>query len=57
MNFTVGDDEQVGLVYFELRGEVITRVTDFWPEPYVPPAGREDLAERGVTGLDRFTAS
>lgn len=55
MNFTVGDEEMVALVYFELSGALITRVTDFWPEPYEPPAGREDLVERGVTGLDRFT--
>ena len=25
---------------------LITRVTDFWPEPYEPPAGREHLVER-----------
>jgi len=24
----------------------ITKVTDFWPEPYEPPAGREHLVER-----------
>jgi len=25
---------------------LITRVTDFWPEPYAPPAGRQHLVER-----------
>jgi len=25
---------------------LITRVTDFWPEPYEPPPGREHLVER-----------
>ena len=24
----------------------ITRITDFWPEPYEPPSGREHLVER-----------
>jgi hypothetical protein len=25
---------------------LIARVTDFWPEPYDPPSGREHLVER-----------
>jgi predicted ester cyclase len=29
MNFTVGEEELVGLVYLELRGELIARITDF----------------------------
>jgi hypothetical protein len=24
----------------------IARITDFWPEPYEPPAGRAHLTER-----------
>jgi hypothetical protein len=44
-------------VYLELRGELIARITDFWPEPYDPPAGREHLVELGVTGLDRLSRS
>lgn len=55
MNFTVGDDEMVGLVYLELTDGLIRRVTDFWPEPYEPPAGREHLTEQGVSGLDRLS--
>jgi len=55
MNFTVGDEQLVGLVYFELAGGLITRVTDFWPEAYEPPAGREHLTEQGVAGLDRLS--
>ncbi|WP_197686166.1 hypothetical protein [Actinoplanes derwentensis] len=27
-------------------GDRITRITDFWPESYEPPAGREHLTER-----------
>jgi hypothetical protein len=34
------------MAFFEFDGGLITRVTDFWPEPYEPPPGREHLAER-----------
>jgi hypothetical protein len=34
------------MAFFEFADGLITRVTDFWPEPYEPPAGREHLAER-----------
>ncbi|HEY9326659.1 MAG TPA: nuclear transport factor 2 family protein [Streptomyces sp.] len=30
---------------FDARGR-ICGITDFWPEPYEPPAGREHLVER-----------
>jgi hypothetical protein len=54
-------DERHGVVWFEwfLDGRtddamaflgfadgLIIRVTDFWPEPYEPPPGREHLVER-----------
>lgn len=55
MNFTVGDQELVGLVFLEVRDGLITRVTDFWPEPYEPPAGREHLVERAPAALDRLS--
>lgn len=55
MNFTVGDEEMVGLVYLELADGLITRITDFWPEPYDPPAGREHLVEQVVSATDRFS--
>jgi hypothetical protein len=54
MNFTVGDEELVGLVYFEVPAGVITRITDFWPEPYEAPPGREHLTELGAVGRDRL---
>jgi ketosteroid isomerase-like protein len=39
--------EQSGLAFFELDDDgLISRMTDFWPEPYEPPAGREHLVER-----------
>jgi ketosteroid isomerase-like protein len=55
MNFTVGDEEMVGLVYLELADGLVTRITDFWPEPYDPPAGREHLVEQVVSATDRFS--
>lgn len=55
MNFTVGDQELVGVAFLELRDGLITRVTDFWPEPYEPPTGREHLVERAPATLDRLS--
>ena len=38
---------QPGLSFFDVdSGGAITRITDFWPEPYEPPANRAGLAER-----------
>jgi len=34
------------MAFFEFTDGLITRVTDFWPEPYEPPSGREHLTER-----------
>jgi ketosteroid isomerase-like protein len=34
------------MAFFEFADGLITRVTDFWPEPYEPPSGREHLVER-----------
>jgi SnoaL-like domain len=45
--FEVGDDELPGLCFFDLDDQgLITEITDFWPELYDPPPGREHLAER-----------
>lgn len=57
INFTVGDEQMVGLVFLEVTDGLISRVTDFWPEPYVAPPGREHLTEVGVVGPDRFSGS
>jgi len=36
-----------GLTFFELGADgLISQITDFWPEPYEPPAGRAQLTER-----------
>lgn len=43
----VGADHQDACVWFELTDTgLISRVTDYWPEPYEPPAGRAHLVER-----------
>ncbi len=42
----VGDDTDDAMAFFEFTDGLISRVTDFWPEPYEPPPGREHLVER-----------
>jgi len=45
--FTVDGRDEVGVSFFDLDvdGRIAT-ITDFWPEPYAPPPGREHLVER-----------
>ncbi|GAA3807488.1 nuclear transport factor 2 family protein [Streptomyces phyllanthi] len=44
---TVGPREMDAVTFFTGDGYGrIATVTDFWPEPYEPPAGREHLVER-----------
>jgi hypothetical protein len=45
-DWRVGDESSQGIVFFEHASGVITKITDFWPEPYEPPTGREHLVER-----------
>ncbi|MFF8915003.1 nuclear transport factor 2 family protein [Streptomyces sp. NPDC015032] len=45
--FMVGLQELHALHFFTFDAEGrIGGITDFWPEPYEPPAGREHLVER-----------
>jgi ketosteroid isomerase-like protein len=45
--FVVGADTQTGLCFFDLdENGRISRINDFWPEPYDPPPGRDHLVER-----------
>ena len=47
-DWTVGDDEHSdAVVFFRIADGLITRVTDFGPEAYEPPPGRDHLVERG----------
>ncbi len=44
---TVGEEEMHAVHFFTFDEDGrIAGVTDFWPEPYEPPAGREHLVER-----------
>lgn len=45
-DWRVGDEQAEGVVFYETAGGLVTRITDFWPEPYEPPPGREHLVER-----------
>ncbi|WP_433163622.1 nuclear transport factor 2 family protein [Kribbella sp. CA-247076] len=55
MNFRVGEQDLVGLVFLEVRDGLVATVTDFWPEPYEPPAGREHLVDREAASVDRLS--
>ncbi len=45
--WTVGEaEEALAVAFFEVENGRITKITDFWPEPYEPPPGREHLTER-----------
>lgn len=46
-HFTVGLEEMYAISFFtqDEHGRIST-ITDFWPESYEPPAGRDHLAER-----------
>jgi len=47
LDVRVGDEPLDVCVWFDLsQSGVISRVTDYWPEPYDPQAGREHLVER-----------
>ena len=41
-----GTEPADGMAFFAFSDGLITSVTDFWPEPYEPPPGREHLVER-----------
>jgi hypothetical protein len=40
------DHADDAMAFFDFTDGLITRITDFWPEPYEPPPGRENLTER-----------
>jgi hypothetical protein len=41
-----GTEPSDGIAFFTFSDGLITSVTDFWPETYDPPPGREHLVER-----------
>jgi hypothetical protein len=38
--------EMTGLAWFTVAGGLLTRMDEWWPEPYEPPPGRAHLTER-----------
>ncbi|WP_381795536.1 nuclear transport factor 2 family protein [Streptomyces niveus] len=47
LHVRVGGEEMQAVSFFTGDGDGrIAEITDFWPEPYEPPAGREHLVER-----------
>lgn len=45
-HWTSGGEDSLAAAFFEFSDGRISKVTDFWPEPYEPPPGREHLVER-----------
>jgi SnoaL-like domain len=45
-DWTLDGETSPAMAFFEFDGSLITKITDFWPEPYEPPSGREHLVER-----------
>lgn len=47
VKWRVGDEASDAVMFFEAApdGRIVS-ITDFWPESYEPPAGREHLVER-----------
>jgi SnoaL-like domain len=47
VDFTVDGETSPGITFFTLGPDgLIASFTEYWPEPYEPPAGREHLLER-----------
>jgi ketosteroid isomerase-like protein len=47
LDVNVGSERQDACVWLEVsESGLISRVVDYWPEPYEPPPGREHLVER-----------
>ena len=44
--WTLDGESSLAIAFFEVSDGRITKVTDFWPEPYDPPPGREHLVTR-----------
>jgi hypothetical protein len=44
--WTLDGESSLAVAFFEHDSSMITKITDFWPEPYDPPPGREHLVER-----------
>jgi hypothetical protein len=50
--WSLDGETSLAIAFFEVEHDRITKITDFWPEPYDPPPGREHLVERWGPGSD-----
>jgi hypothetical protein len=48
ISFEVGGERVHGIGFFTVAGGLVREISDFWPEPYEPPAGREHLVTRAA---------
>ena len=39
LGWTLGGESALAVAFFEFSGTTITKIVDFWPEPYDPPPG------------------
>ena len=44
--WTLDGESSLAIAFFEVDHDKIAKITDFWPDPYDPPPGREHLVER-----------
>lgn len=45
ISFYSGGEEQTGISFFDIGGGLITRITEYWPSPYQPPARNSNFVE------------
>jgi ketosteroid isomerase-like protein len=46
ITFVVEGESMTGISVFELQGDAITRITDYWPSAYEPPSRKASHIER-----------
>lgn len=46
VSFDVDGETATGITFFEFRDGLISRITDYWPEAYDPPARMSRFVER-----------
>ncbi len=46
ISFRVADQTMPAIAFFEFRDGLIVRITDYWPDPYEPPARASKFVER-----------
>jgi ketosteroid isomerase-like protein len=50
IRFVIGGDAAIGISFFELREGLVTRITDYWPADYDPPARVTPQLQRDPAG-------